>query len=442
MVIVVVTMTLLWLFASFFLEESEAYFLESALQNIKEEAYQVEEEIISETTLTEIVNHNPIALISKNHVLIENEDFFSKKWILDQMPERGSKATRCKDKFGDEVICAFQPLSVRDLWIFRTFEPPTLHTVLSKFTKQIWLPLLMIVLLALALAFALSRWLLHPLQRFSLAATKVATGNYESIDLPVSRTDEVGKFAKAFARMMSDLKIRERSLAETGIRLAHSERLATIGQMGAGIAHEIKNPLTSMIGYARILKSKTKEPELQEASGVIVTEAERCSQILSQILRFSRNNPEESKAYALKDVIDSSWLLLKAEAKKKSIVLLQEIEAEPLTKGSPQQLQQVILNLVINAIHASKEGGEVSLRLFEKDQKACLEIIDHGTGIPYDLQEKIFDAFFTTKDEDQGTGLGLAVASDIIRSQGGKLDLESTPGQGTKFTITLALAAT
>ena len=365
---------------------------------------------------------------------------FPKEILRSLIPEAGSVVTECHNIRGEKFICAFAPVAGTAYWVFDYTTNASLSEVIQKLLKNILSIAGLLILAGLVLTYILSRFLLSPLRKFFNATQLVAEGKYESIELPLQRKDEIGGFAQAFKRMIGDIQERERNLTLAGMKLAHSTRLATIGQMGASIAHEVKNPLTSMMGYAKVIRSKMSDPQLAEAAEIIQNEGERCNQILQQMLRFARNDPTESKPYSIKEVIQSAVLLLKAEAKAHHIDLQVNANTDAIVVGSAQQIQQVILNLLINAFHASASGKQVNLNVKDFNNEVAIEIKDFGSGIPKEIQSRIFEPFFTTKSKKDGTGLGLSVAQEIIHNQKGSLNFESEEGKGTTFEIRLKRA--
>lgn len=380
-----------------------------------------------------------IALVKSDGEILDPQlrSEFPRELIKPLIPAAGSVVTECHGISGEKYICAFAPVAGRTYWVFDYTTDASLSAIIQKLLKNILSIAAAFILGGLALTYALSRFLLAPLRKFFKATQLVAEGSYESIELPLQRRDEIGGFAKAFKKMIGVIQDREKNLKIAGMKLAHSTRLATIGQMGASIAHEVKNPLTAMMGYAKVIKSKISDPHLIEAAEIIQSEGERCNQILQQMLRFARNDPTENKPYALKEVIQSAALLLKAEAKTQHIDLKVEADTDAVVVGSAQQIQQVLLNLLLNAIHASAAGNQVNLRVKNLKDEVAVEIEDYGSGIPKEIQSRIFEPFFTTKSKKEGTGLGLSVAQEIIHNQSGSLNFESEEGKGTTFEIRL-----
>lgn len=355
--------------------------------------------------------------------------------------------TTCQNDAGVSHLCAVSAVPSLNAWAFDAIPKATVFEIIQKLARELASFAFVLVAAALGFTFLFSRWALQPLHKFAKASRLVAKGEFEKVNLPSRRKDEIGELAAAFEKMISDIKEREKNLALSGVKLAHSARLASIGQMGASIAHEVKNPLTSMFGYAKILSQKSSDSETREAAEIIMKEADRCNQILSQMLRFSRNDPHEKRPYAMKEVIQSAVALVKAEAKRFRIEIETELDSDSVLVGSAQQIQQVLLNLLMNAIHASRdalaqnknEASKIQIRLQEKNGFVHVQIEDHALGIPHAVREKIFDPFFTTKDKREGTGLGLSVALDLIQEQGGSLQFKSEESIGTTFEIKFPL---
>jgi signal transduction histidine kinase len=363
---------------------------------------------------------------------------FSRESLASLLPPSGSSVTPCQNTKSESYFCGFAYSPTAHAWAFDLTPQETLSAATTRRLAEIFPFIFGLLAAAIALSFLLSRFLLGPLQRFAEASDAISKGQYEDIQLPALRNDEIGELAQSFKKMIGDLRERELNLKLSGLKLAHSARLASVGQMGASIAHEVKNPLTSMMGYAKILMNKAEAPEIKEAAEIIFKECERCNQILQQMLRFARNDPAEKRPYSLKEVVHSVLLLLKAEARNRKI----ELEAEGLTDtivvGSAQQIQQVLINLIMNALHASSAGSKVSIKMREEVKLVVLQVQDRGRGIPKEMQSKIFDPFFTTKAKD-GTGLGLSVAQEILEQQGGGISFESEEGKGSTFEISLTL---
>jgi two-component system NtrC family sensor kinase len=232
---------------------------------------------------------------------------------------------------------------------------------------------------------------------------------------------------------------------EKGIRaqLLQTEKLAAIGELVSGVAHELNNPLTSVMGYAQLLQTADVPPEIRADLRTIYQEAQRSARIIENLLTFARRETAE-KRYADVNQIMSDTLELRAyQFKVDNVQLIRELDEHlPWTMVAPQQLQQVFLNLLNNAHHAVMESTNPR-RLVVRSEAAGevirIKVIDNGPGIAQEHLGKIFDPFFTTKDVGQGTGLGLSIAFGVVQEHGGRIWSESEPGEGTTFTIELPI---
>jgi two-component system NtrC family sensor kinase len=233
-------------------------------------------------------------------------------------------------------------------------------------------------------------------------------------------------------------------------RLLQSQKLAAIGELSAGLAHEINNPLAIIRQEAewmqRILQHKEAltSPALDELKGAldqIVQQVDRCKDITHRLLDFARMREPVIQAVELNKIIEDMALLVEREARHHNIEIIREYDRHlPLIHSDGPQLRQVVLNLLNNATHAINRDGVVTITTRRRDAEAVeLRVRDTGCGIPADRVEKIFDPFFTTKPEGQGTGLGLSICLGIIQRLGGRIAVDSAVGQGTTFTISLPL---
>lgn len=228
---------------------------------------------------------------------------------------------------------------------------------------------------------------------------------------------------------------------ELRARLVERERLAAIGELVAGVAHEVNNPLSSISAYAQIL---LREPDLsdehREAMEVIRSETVRASQVVKDLLAFSRRSEPRREAVDLQDVVESALRLSHYQLTTGNLRTEIEIPAElPAVLGDPRLLQQVVINLVTNAMQAMAPQGTGTLRLEARAEHSTviLEVADTGSGISAAARSRIFEPFFTTKEEGQGTGLGLSVTYGIVTAHGGTISVVDSTPAGSRFRVTL-----
>ena len=237
-----------------------------------------------------------------------------------------------------------------------------------------------------------------------------------------------------------------RDISENKLRQENhyrTEKLAALGQLSAGIAHELNTPLGSILGYARLLmRERGLPPEDRERLEIIAEQAIRGSAIIKRLLNFARQSTPELAETDINAVVSDSLRILGEEIGKRRITVMTELEAVPPLRADKRQIEQVVLNVVLNALQAVVAGGQVRISTFAKDHSVAIGVHDTGPGIPRDVRTRIFDPFFTTKPFGEGTGLGLSVCAGIVSAHGGTIQVESEEGSGASFLITLPVRRT
>ena len=226
-------------------------------------------------------------------------------------------------------------------------------------------------------------------------------------------------------------------------KLVQTEKMAALGQLVSGIAHELNNPLTSIMGYAQLALGRASEASNYEVQ-MIFAEAERARRIVRNLLFFARRAQSERIRVDLNEIVERTVALRGYELKIENIAIHCELATDlPVTLADPHQLQQVVLNLLVNAEQAileSRGRGSIQLRTRKTaESRLLIEVSDDGPGIPPEISSRIFDPFFTTKPPGLGTGLGLSIVYGIVEQHGGDVAFENLPGGGAKFTIEIPL---
>lgn len=259
----------------------------------------------------------------------------------------------------------------------------------------------------------------------------------ESIPLSVSAARLISDAGEDLGTVFILRDLRE--IKELEERVRRSERLAALGSLAAGVAHEIRNPLSSIKGFAQFfLKKNPPGSADQKYSEVMIQEVERLDRVIANLLDYAKPKEPVKEKTSLADIIDRSIALIKDEANAKKVELAVEIEEGiPPVPVDRDQITQVLLNIALNGLAAMQEGGRLAIHCFmgEKEKSAIIEIADTGHGIPAKELPRIFDPFYTTKKT--GTGLGLAIAHRIVENHGGTLAVKSTGKLGTTFRIVL-----
>ena len=236
----------------------------------------------------------------------------------------------------------------------------------------------------------------------------------------------------------SILDITERKRLE--MRLRQAERLAELGTLASGMAHEIGTPMNVILGRAEYLFQRTADEGMKKGLATIVTQVERITKVMNQLLTFARRKPSERRAVDLGEIVDDSLEMFEERIAHSRVTIEKTIESSlPPVLADRDQLIQVLINLVMNSLHAMPEGGRLGLSLDREHGHVRVGVSDTGHGMPEEIRSKVFEPFFTTKDFGKGTGLGLTVVKGIIEEHGGTIAVESVVDKGTTFWIRLPL---
>jgi len=301
-----------------------------------------------------------------------------------------------------------------------------------------------------------------PLSQLVEKTRRIGAGDLSG-DLVLRGKDELSQLASAMNRMCRQLTAAQEAIrTETEARISaleqlrHTERLATIGRLSSGLAHELGTPLNVISGRAKLIETEDLEKEeISECSRIIRGQAERMTKLIQKLLDFARRRAPQKTPVDLRILAGQILEMLNSNAGKQGVSLeLVKNSDIPLVAIDPSQMQQVLMNLVINGIQAMPKGGhlEVGLRLErarppsqengEEKEYIAIDVRDEGGGIAPENMNHLFEPFFTTKETGKGTGLGLSIAYGIVEEHGGWIDVESEPGQGSCFTVFLPVEVT
>jgi two-component system, NtrC family, sensor kinase len=307
------------------------------------------------------------------------------------------------------------------------------------------------VIISSTVVWAVVRRVTQPLRQLRDSAEAVGRGDF-SRRIEIHSKDELGELADVFNHMTENL---QKSLAQlektveilraTQAQLVHSEKLSAVGEFVAGVAHELNNPLTSLIGYAELLQASAVDDTARSSLKRISNSADRCHKIVQSLLSFARQHPPERKLTDVNGLVDSVVDILIYELRTSNIKVIKELSPHlPRLLVDPHQIQQVFLNIVNNArqaVEAYRPHGTIRISTGATGQRVWIRFQDDGPGISEENLAKIFNPFFTTKPVGKGTGLGLSLSYGIIQEHGGSIAAESKPGQGTTFIIELPVTA-
>ena len=327
-----------------------------------------------------------------------------------------------------------------------------------------------IVIAALSVGFFVHRLVYVPLRDLETGARRLSTGNLEQT-IPVRSEDEFGQLAASFNAMTVALRNSQSELREWGHTLeqkvakrtqelrvaeaetARTEKLASVGLLAAGIAHELNNPLTGVLTFTSLLRKKMPDGSADaEDLDLVIRETKRCATIIRRLLDFAREKAPEKKFTDLNQVIEETARIIERPASFRDIEIAMDLGRDlPPVWVDADLIKQVIMNMLVNAQHAIEHEGNITVRSRRFPQPKSSEpgiepvpmveisIIDTGCGIPEKNLKRIFDPFFTSKEVGKGTGLGLSVSHGIVRAHGGAIEVESTVGKGSTFRIYLPL---
>jgi len=301
------------------------------------------------------------------------------------------------------------------------------------------------MIIALIVSSFLANGVLHPIKHLVFASHQLAKGNLD-YRVKTTRKDEIAELAETFNLMASSLKERDEKLKEyTSQQIMKSERLATLGQLAAGVAHEINNPLGAVLMYTHLaLEDFEGKDVLRKNLEKTVTEASRCKDIVKGLLDFARQTEPKVEESDVNETLERTLALVENQALFQNVKIAKVFPPSlPRTMMDGGQIQQVFTNIVLNAAEAMEGRGELTIvtRMSREGESIEIEFTDTGHGIPQENLEKIFDPFFTTKEVGHGTGLGLAVSYGIIAKHKGTIDVKSEAGKGTTFIVRLPLIA-
>jgi signal transduction histidine kinase len=222
-------------------------------------------------------------------------------------------------------------------------------------------------------------------------------------------------------------------------QLRHADRLATIGQLSAGVAHELNEPLSGILGFTQLIQKNPGIPEqVYKDLDKVVAASLHAREIIKKLMLFSRQTTPETTWVNLNMLVADGLYFIDSRCEKSGIELLRELEEDlPEVTADPGQIYQVLVNLAVNAIQAMPNGGRLTIRTACREEGISLLVEDTGIGMNEEVQNKIFNPFFTTKDVGEGTGLGLSVVQGIVNSHGGSVVVDSAPGAGTRIVVHL-----
>ncbi|MFN2149119.1 MAG: cache domain-containing protein [Anaerolineales bacterium] len=359
------------------------------------------------------------------------------KVVREQVLDRGEDYVGRAFVVNEEYITRYVPLFdhlgqvVGSLYVGARVS--TFESLVQTFNSRVTLTVLVCIILAGVVAVPVSRYITRPITKLADANQRLAQGDM-SVRVVPEGAGELSLLGHSFNRMASTLQ-------ETQEQLLHKERLASMGQLAAGVAHEINNPLGTILLFATALKRETADEDRLQDLNTIIQEATRCKSIVSDLLNFSRQQEVLAQPTDVNRLIEEVISKLRNQPSFEGVQIQCSLDPSlPEIEADPNQLQQVFVNLLNNAAEAVEGDGRIEIQSSTLDSGGIeLHVTDNGCGIPEENLKRLFTPFFTTKALGKGTGLGLSIVYGIIKMHRGQIWVKSTVGEGTTFFITLPI---
>ncbi|MFA4911793.1 MAG: ATP-binding protein, partial [Desulfobacteria bacterium] len=297
-----------------------------------------------------------------------------------------------------------------------------------------------LIALTFIIVYVLILKIIKPVLKLTDDLREVSRGNL-SIRSSINHKDEIGFLSQAFNSMMDNLNQARRELRRTHANMIQTEKMAAMGKLAAGLAHEINNPLGGVLTCLETLRQDSQDEELRvKYFNLIQTGLERIRKTVKQLLNFGKQRNFQPEPTDINMLMNRTLEMTSHHFSSNRITVRKEFDEDiPKILADPHQLIQVFVNLILNAIQAMPEGGDLWINICQEDKNVSIIIRDRGCGIPKENLDRIFDPFFSTKGHEQGTGLGLSVSYAIIQDHAGEIEVESEEGFGSQFMILLPI---
>ena len=357
------------------------------------------------------------------------------------MQTRGSLYRQDGRMFFYRIIAPYETRPSTNWILVIDVDSKAVFAPVDNMRKSIWLLLGVLLVISLLISVWASWQLSRPVYDLANVITRYADGNH-TVRYQDKRRDEIGIAGKAFNYLTTSLQKAEQERDKAEKLARQSERLASVGQLAAGIGHEINNPLMNIMSLAGLIESEVKDnKELVGDIKLLQKEGQRCARIVQGILSFARENKPDYKEFNMSELVEETLGLLAHRIESADITVASDLQPNLYLIGDANQLQQVLVNVILNAVQASPADSTIHIKSYKEIDYIAVEILDKGTGIKSENLTKVFDPFFTTKSEGEGTGLGLSVSYGIVKHHGGTIHLENNPNSGLRVVILLPFNA-
>lgn len=314
-------------------------------------------------------------------------------------------------------------------------------SILRRTTVSYFLVIFLMTVISLYMATYLVNLYTRPINQVIKASAEIARGNYHQLEISPDESEEIKELEEYFNAMVKAIEERDNRLKELAEKtILRSEKLASVGRLASGIAHEINNPLTGILTYSSLLLEELKGTPYEEDLKTIKEETLRCRKIVRGLLDFARDYKPEKVSANLNVLIEEALQLLEKHVNFQNIKIIKNLDPSlPEVKVDADEFRSVINNLAVNAADAMPNGGQltISTSFDPSTNKVIIRVADTGVGISEENLKRIFEPFFTTKEKGKGTGLGLAMTYGVIKRHNGTIDVKSKVGEGTEFIIRL-----
>jgi len=404
---------------------------------------------LTDNYISEILASNRDAML---YVIVTNAEGIvthSNRWSMVGRPferalDRGSvlrhpDAQRRSEEGGERVLEIREPLHIStkfwgSLAVGFSLEPVE-REIEFMASRLVVIALLVLAVNAVISAISME-WLIRPILALHQVMQRAGHGDL-AVRAASRRHDEIGELGKAFNGMMDELEGAREQEKVRRSQLAHTEKMAAVGTLAAGVAHEVNNPVAGVLACIENMKGDPENREMREQYlGLIYDGVKRIERTVANLLDFSRPRSMRLGPTSLNQSLGQVLELARFQLRKSRVEARLELDPrDPLIVGDRFQIEQLLLNLVLNALQAMPDGGTLTLRTRRGGAWELVEVCDTGLGIPEAIRERIFDPFFTTRDVGEGTGLGLAVSYTIATAHGGGLEVDTTEGEGSVFRV-------
>ncbi len=362
--------------------------------------------------------------------------------VKDALEAKVARGSRDYDAADGEVVASYARLDKGRAAVVVETPRAEVFRATRELQQRSILFAIALISIALLAAVYFSRRVTAPLRTLELTMARVSKGDF-SVAVEVTSQNEIGTVATAFNQMTKELGKRNEELERKNALLVQSEKLSAIGELSAGLAHEVKNPMVGIVGFAQLGKESADLDEAKEYFGLIDSDAQRANSILQRLLEFARPPEVEHERLEVKGVVDGAVKLVAHQLQLQGVrIETRYADGLPLVIGNANQLRQVLVNLMMNAGQAMEESKEKKLIVEASGAEwtVVVSVKDTGPGMSPEVRKRLFEPFFTTKPRGKGTGLGLSISRSIIEEHKGELRVESEVGAGATFVIRIPAA--